>query len=141
MALSGVWLVVLGILAIPSLLLSKRPDAKDLLAKIQPYQGWMGVVSAFWGLWQIISAVLAMGRMLGSVPILWATYLADAVLLAALGILLGVGTAKTFIKEPTAQAKMDEVAAKLAPHQGRLGLVAVCVGLWLVVASLFIWHA
>lgn len=140
MVFSGIWLAVLGVLAVPSLLLAKRPDAKDLLAKIQPYQGWIGVVSACWGIWQIISALLNMG-MIGHWPVLWATYLADAVLLAALGILLGVGTAKTFIKDPTAQAKLDETAARLAPHQGRLGLIAVCVGAWLVVASLFIWHA
>ncbi len=135
---NGIWLALLGILAVPSLLLSKRPDAKEMLAKIQPFQGWMGAISALWGVWGIIQAVLHIGW-LTSWPIFWATWLADSVLLAALGLILGIGTLKTFIKDPTAQAKMDQTLAKLAPHQGRLGLVAVCVGVWMVVST-FLFH-
>ena len=30
---SGIWLVLLGVLAVPSLIIAKRPDAKDMLAK------------------------------------------------------------------------------------------------------------
>jgi hypothetical protein len=135
---NGIWLALLGVLAVPSLILAKRPDAKEMLAKITPYQGWMGAISCLWGIWGIISAVLNLGW-LTAAPIFWITWLADSVLLAALGLILGIGTMKTFIKDPTAQAKMDETLAKLAPHQGRLGLVAVCVGAWMVVAS-FLFH-
>jgi len=130
---NGIWLALLGVLAVPSLILAKKPDAKEMLAKITPYQGWIGAVSALWGVWGIIGAVLNLGW-LTTAPIWWITWLADAVLLAALGLILGIGTLKTFIKDPTAQAKMDETLAKLAPHQGRLGLIAVCVGAWMVVA-------
>lgn len=35
----GITLILLSILAVPSLLLSKRPDARELLEKIEPYQG------------------------------------------------------------------------------------------------------
>jgi hypothetical protein len=135
---NGIWLALLGVLAVPSLLLSRRPDAKEMLAKIQPFQGWMGVVSACWGVFGIISSVLHL-NMIAHWPILWATFLADSVLLAALGFLLGMGTMKMFIKDPTAQAKMDETMTKLAPHQGRLGLIGVGVGVWMVVASL-LWR-
>ena len=58
---------------------------------------------------------------------------------ASLGLLLGVGVLKTFIKDPTAQAKMDQTIAKLAPKQGMLGLIAIGLGIWLVVADLLIW--
>jgi len=135
---NGIWLALLGVLAVPSLLLSKKPDAKEMLAKLAPYQGWMGAVSCLWGIWGIISSVLNLGW-LAHFPIYWVTFLADSILLAALGLILGIGTMKTFIKDPTAQAKMDETLAKLAPHQGRLGLVAVCVGAWMVVSSI-LWH-
>ena len=135
---NGIWLALLGVLAVPSLLLSKKPDAKEMLAKLAPYQGWMGAVSCLWGIWGIISSVLNVGW-LAHFPIYWVTFLADSILLAALGLILGIGTMKTFIKDPTAQAKMDETLAKLAPHQGRLGLVAVCVGAWMVVSSI-LWH-
>ena len=69
-------------------------------------------------------------------PIYWATWLADSVLLAGLGLILGIGVLKTFIKQPQAQAKLDQTLAKIAPHQGRLGLAGVGVGAWMIVASI-----
>lgn len=136
--INGIWLALLGILAVPSLILAKRPDAKEMLGKLAPYQGWMGAVSALWGVWGIISSVLNLGW-LSVAPIYWVTFLADSVLLFALGLILGIGTLKTFIKDPTAQAKMDQTLAKLAPHQGRLGLAGVGLGIWMIVAS-FLFH-
>jgi hypothetical protein len=130
----GIWLAVLGVLGASNLIIAKKPDAEELIAKIAPYQGWIGAVSAIWGIWMIISSVLSIGW-LKVAPIYWATYLADGVLQAALGLLLGIGTLKTFIKEPQAQEKMDQLAARLAPKQGALGLVAIGVGIWMVVAG------
>lgn len=136
--INGIWLALLGILAVPSLLLAKRPDAKELLGKLAPYQGWMGAISAIWGVWGIISSVLNIGW-LTTFPIYWATFLADSLLLTALGLILGIGVMKTFIKAPAAQAKLDETLAKVAPHQGRLGIAGVAVGIWMVVAG-FLFH-
>jgi len=135
---NGLWLVVLGILGAASLIVAKKPNAKELIDKLAPYQGWIGAVSALWGVWGIISAVLNL-RLLGIWPILWVTMLADPVLSVALGLLLGVGVLKGFIKDPTAQAKMDETIVKLAPKQGMLGLVAIGVGIWMILAG-FMWH-
>ena len=132
--IGGIWLFVLGALAAPGLVLAKRPDARELMAKITPYQGWIGAVSAVWGLWGIISSVLHMGSLKHS-PIYWLTVLAVAVVQAALGLLLGVGVMKTFIKNPEAQAKMDQTIVKLQPKQGKLGLVAMCLGVWMVIAG------
>ncbi len=134
MLINGIWLALLGVLAVPSLLLAKRPDAKEMLGKLAPFQGWMGAISAIWGVWGIISSVLNLGW-LTSHPILWVTLLADSVLLAALGLILGIGVMKTFIKAPAAQAKLDQTLAKVAPHQGRLGIAGVAVGIWCVVAG------
>jgi len=115
--IDGIWLALLGILAVPSLVLAKRPDAKQLLGKLAPYQGWMGAISVIWGVWGIIRAVLGLSWMT-TWPVYWATSLADSVLLAALGLILGIGVMKTFIKAPQAQAKLDQTLAKVAPHQG-----------------------
>lgn len=132
--ISGLWLVVLGVLGASSLIIAKKPDAKELIGKLAPYQGWIGAISAVWGVWGVISSILHLGW-LTHWPIYWATYLADAVLLVALGLLLGVGVLKTFIKNAEAQAKMDQTITKLAPHQGRLGLIAIGVGVWMVLAG------
>jgi hypothetical protein len=130
----GVWLFVLGVLGASNLIIARKPDAKELIAKIAPYQGWIGAVSALWGVWGIISAVLNMG-MLASHPIWWITWLATDAILVALGLLLGIGTLKTFIKQPQAVAKMDMMVAKLAPKQGVLGLIGMGLGAWCLVAS------
>jgi hypothetical protein len=130
----GIWLVVLGVLGAASLIVARRPDAKDAIAKLAPYQGWIGAISALWGVWGLVSSVLTI-TWLTAAPILWITNLACAIVLASLGLLLGVGVMKTFIKDPTAQAKMDETITKLSPYQGTLGLVGIGLGIWTTIAS------
>jgi len=132
--ISGIWLALLGVLGASNLIIAKKPDAKELIAKMAPYQGWIGAVSALWGVWGIISSVLNLGW-LSVAPIYWATFLASAVLQFALGLLLGVGVLKTFIKNGDAQKKMDQTIEKLAPKQGVLGLVAIGVGIWMVISG------
>jgi hypothetical protein len=135
---NGLWLAVLGVLGASSIIIAKKPDAKEMIAKLAPYQGWIGAISAIWGVWGVISAVLNLG-ILSHWPILWITMLADAVLQFALGLILGIGTLKTFIKDPTANAKMDQTLQKLLPYQGNLGLLAIGVGIWMVVSG-FLFH-
>ena len=55
---------------------------------------------------------------------------------ALLGFLLGIGILKSFVKDDKANAKADQLIAKLAPHRGTLGLVAIGLGLWGVFRSI-----
>ena len=80
---NGIWLAVLGILGASSLIISRRPDAAQMIAKLAPYQGWIGAVSALWGVWGVISCVLSIAWMT-SYPIFWFTWVADSVLQVAL---------------------------------------------------------
>jgi hypothetical protein len=130
----GLWLAVLGVLGASSLIIAKRPDAKEMIGKLAPYQGWIGAISALWGVWGIISSVLSLG-LLAVWPLLWITLLVAALLQTALGLLLGVGVLKTFIKDAKAHQKMDETIAKLSPYQGTLGLIAIALGLWTVIVG------
>jgi hypothetical protein len=131
---AGIWLMLLGVLAVPSMIIAKKPNAKELIAKIAPYQGWIGAISCLWGVWGIISSVLNLGW-LSTWPLWWGTLLASAIVQFSLGLILGIGTLKTFIKNPQAQAKMDETLAKLTPKQGMLGLFGIGVGIWTIVYS------
>jgi hypothetical protein len=135
---NGLWLAVLGVLAAANLIIAKKPDAKQLIDKLSPYQGWIGAISALWGVWGLISSVLNL-RWLSIVPVFWITFLVNAVLLFALGLLLGVAVLKTFIKQPEAVKRMDELIVRLTPKQGMLGLVAIGVGAWMVVSG-FLWR-
>jgi hypothetical protein len=132
---NGIWLAVLGMLGASGLIIARKPDAKEIIAKLAPYQGWIGAVSALWGAWGIVSAVLHLSW-IAHWPIYWATWLADSALLFSLGLLLGVGVLKTFIRNPQANARMDETIARLTPYQGRLGLAGIALGAWMVVAGL-----
>ncbi len=136
--IAGIWLLVLGVLGASNLIISRKPDAKELIAKVAPYQGWIGAVSAVWGVWIVISAILNLGWLGGGFwsMIWWITYLADGVVQLALGLLLGVGVFKTFVKQPEAVQRMDELVAKLAPFQGTIGLVAIGLGVWVILVPL-----
>ena len=132
--LYGLWLIILGALAVPNLIL-KKPELKPTLDKITPYQGWIGAISALWGLWQLVWSVLNIG-MIQHAFLWWTTLTATNALVLGLGLLLGVGTLKTFTKNQEAQAKLDALVVKLAPYQGNLGIAALILGVWCVVASI-----
>ena len=133
----GLTLIVLSILAVPSLILAKRPDAKELLDKVAPYQGWMGLAFCFWGIWGVISAVLNISY-LTSFPIWWITWVAGSAMEAVLGFILGYGVIAKIVlsKNEEAKKKGEALLAKLAPVQGTLGLIGIGVGAWTIVASI-----
>ena len=134
----GISLVLLSIIAVPSLILSKKPNAKELLEKVAPYQGWIGVVFCFWGIWGIISAFLNMSW-LTSAPIWWITLLAGSIVEAGLGFMLGYGLISEYLaKNEEAKQKAEMIRAKIAPKQGQLGILGLIVGAWMIVAS-FMW--
>lgn len=133
--LSGIWLVVLGILAAPNLIISRKPEAKEIIAKMVPYQGWFGAISAVYG---IIDIIRFLGRLrwFEYIPIGMITFIVGAVVTLALGLLLGIGVIKSFVSSEEAKAKMDEMIARLAPKQGTLGLLGIIIGLWIIVYRL-----
>ncbi len=136
--LDGILLIILGLLAVPSLLLAQKPNAKELFDKIAPYQGLIGLIFAVWGVWSIISAILHLGW-LGISPIYWITYLLVAVVMACLGFILGYGLIQKYAlgKNEKAKEAGEKVLAKLLPFQGTLGIVAIVLGIWMIVSAIF----
>lgn len=132
----GITLILLSIIAVPSLILSRKPNAKELLEKVAPYQGWIGIIFCFWGIWGILQAVLNIGW-LSSAPIWWITLLAGSVAEAGLGFLLGYPLISKFFLSNNAAAreKAEGIRAKVAPRQGQLGILGIVVGTWMIAAS------
>lgn len=132
----GISLILLSIIAVPSLILAKKPNAKELLEKIEPYQGWVGIVFCFWGIWGIITAVLNIGWLTAS-PIWWITFLAGNIVSAVLGFMLGFGLINKYFlsKNDAAKTKAEELRTKIAPKQGKLGIIGIIVGIWMIAAS------
>ena len=108
--LSGIWLAVLGILAAPNLIISKKPEAKEIIAKLVPYQGWIGAVSAVYGIIDIIR-FLGKLRWFDLMPIGFLTWIVGAVLTLALGLLLGIGVIKSFVGGCKGQDGRDDSQA------------------------------
>ncbi len=132
----GITLVFLSIIAVPSLLLSRKPDAKELLEKIEPYQGWIGFAFCLWGIWGVISAILNLGW-LSTNPIWWSTFLIGNAVEAILGFMLGFGLLNKhiFSKNEASKEKAAQLRSKLATKQGKLGVIGLVVGVWMIVAS------
>jgi hypothetical protein len=132
----GITLIILGILASPSLILSRRPDAGKVLGKITPWQGWIGIIFFFWGIWGVISSLLTAWA-IALVPVWWFTLLIGSVMEMVLGFILGYGLIAKYIfsKSETAREKGEAIIAKLAPVQGVIGIIGIIVGIWVIIAS------
>ena len=137
----GITLIILGILAVPSLLLSKRPDAKEVLDQIKPYQGWLGLAFCVWGIIGVVRILLNIG-IFSAIPVWWITVFAASALLALLGFILGYGKINELVlsKNDDAKEKGEQLLAKLTPIQSKLGLAAIAVGIWVIISH-FIYMA
>ncbi len=119
-----------GILAASALILSKKPDAKQLIDKLVPYQAFIGV-----GL--IALGVINFFRMLGyltdffKVNLMAAAALLSMIAVSALlGALFGMPQIIKWIPgESSAEQKALEMTRKIAPFQVMLGLVAMIASL------------
>ena len=129
-------LFVLGFLAVPSLILAKKPNAKELFEKIAPYQGIIGIVGVLWGVWNIIGCIRFVS-LLQLLPVLWILWLVAAVLMVGLGFILGYGLISKVALSKNEQAAASGAALlqKLMPLQGKMGLLAIIVGVALIVAA------
>ncbi len=136
--ITGITLIVLSFIAVPSILLAKKPNAQELLDKITPYQGWIGMVFTFWGIYGVIFSGILGLSWLSDWPIYWVTTLAVNIMQALLGFLLGYGMISKYVfsKNEEAKQKGAQLLAKLAPIQGKLGLAGIFVGIWSIIASI-----
>ncbi len=140
-------LILGGSLAASSLILAKKPDAKALFEKIAPYQGTIGVVMFLWGIWEVLHILLNLDVLkalfggpitLKLTAVVWPV---TAVILLALGFLLGFGMIQAFAgkKSPEMAAKSEQMMKKLAPHQTWLGIVSIACGVWWLLFVLVFW--
>lgn len=127
---SAIIAILGGILAASSLIISKKPNAKELIDKLTPYQGWIGVILTFWGVWGIISSILNIG-LLSTVPLYWSIGLAVSVVTFIVGFLLGYGLISKYLleKNDAAKAKEQELRLKLVKYQVPSGIILIILGI------------
>lgn len=125
----GLTTIAGGILAASALIIARKPNAKDLIDKLTPYQGWLGVGLFFWGIWNVIQCVLSVG-LVSQQPLIWLVCTAVSSADLVVGFLLGFAliTKYTLGSSPTAQIRGQHIRARLAAFQGPIGLVAIAAG-------------
>lgn len=127
---TSVAIILAGILGAAGIIAAKKPDAQQMIDKLTPYQGIIGVLNFAWGIWFVIYLVLNMGVWLKVVPVRWIIFLATSVAMVLLGFLLGFGLISKYVlsKNPEAMKKGEELRGKLAKFTGPLGVIAIIVG-------------
>ena len=124
-----------GLLGAANLIVAKKPNAKELIDKLTPYQGWIGVVLVVWGVIDAIRVV----RFLGAMSSGWMVIaILTALTELGLGFLLGYGLISKYVlsKSPQALEKGQLLRAKLAVYQGPLGLTAIVLAILFAVMNL-----
>jgi hypothetical protein len=135
---AGLITIAGGILAASALIIARKPNAKDLIDRITPYQGWIGIVMFLWGVWGLLDCLRSL-ELLTARPLFWLFWLACGVADLVVGFLLGFGLLTRYVlgRSATAQARGQQLRVKLAAYQGVFGLVAIAMGslyiVWLYV--------
>ncbi|MEI6866066.1 hypothetical protein [Flavicella sp.] len=121
--ISGIIAILGGLIAASSLIISQKPNAQELLDKLTPYQGWIGVILTFWGTWGIILSVLN----LGNIGISWILYLAVSAVEFIVGFILAYSLISKYLleKNETAKEKGQKLRAKLVVYQVPAGIVSL----------------
>ena len=127
--LGGLITIAGGILAASGFIIKRKPNAQQLIDKLAPYQGWIGLVMFGWGVWETIHSVLGIS-LLSSHPLTWTFWTASGVADLLVGFLLGFGliTHYALSKNPSAMARGQQLRTKLVGIQAPLGAFAVVMG-------------
>ncbi len=121
-----------GILAAASLIIKFKAESKDLIEKITPFQGIVGLVLLGWGVWGLIQLIRAMTH--GVVLVVPTIFVAAQLVV---GFLLSFGLLSQFLfsKSEAAKEKGENIRAKLAGYQGILGLVLIGLSILSLIQS------
>ena len=128
--LFSIFLFVVGAMAVYPAVVQTWPASRQLLDKLMPYQGVIGIVATIWGLISALRLLSWAGSMMHFAPIIWVLSLAGALLAIALGLLFGYSliASNVLSNNPQFQRRGEDIRAKLLARQGPLGWGAMIVG-------------
>jgi hypothetical protein len=131
--LLAVLLIAAGVLAAAPLIVSKQPNAQEAISKLVPYQGIIGIILLFWGLFVLLFRLLSvLGLLLQFAPLTGIGMLLACLVAIALGILLGYALISKYAlsKNVDAARSGEMVRAKLTGIQIPLGIAGIATGIW-----------
>lgn len=137
MLLFALLLIVAGVLAAASLIIQKQPNARDLIAKIVPFQGIIGIILLLWALINLIRVLPYLSPLFQYFPLTALLLLLTLLVAIGLGFLLGYGLISQYALSKNAGAASggQSALAKLAPIQIPLGIIGIVLGIWVLISS------
>src|SRR5437667_4221091 len=79
-----------GLIGASNIIIAKRPNAKDVIDKLVPFQGIIGIVLLLWGLKGVFD-ILRTLNFIHFAPLWWLVFVATVVTVLGLGSLLAYG--------------------------------------------------
>jgi hypothetical protein len=131
-------ILLAGVIAASGLIVAKAANAKDLIAKITPFQGLIGVALLGFGLYDLLTNLDVFKAVLHFKPLLFSlTLLAWFVGSIILGFILGVPQIAAWIPgESNAETKLVDLQKKMLPLQTIFGIVGLVDGVLLLLYQL-----
>jgi hypothetical protein len=135
----GIILLLLagGLLGASSLIVAKKPDAKELLSKLVPYQAGIGVALLVIGILNLLRWIGHITDMFRMAPLAAIALYGSIFVALLLGFLFGMPLIAQWIPgDSPAEHKANEMSKKLAPFQTILGIAAIGLALLLLLFQL-----
>ncbi|MBW2733802.1 MAG: hypothetical protein JRH20_15550 [Deltaproteobacteria bacterium] len=132
--IGGLITIVGGLLAASGFIISRKPNAKELIDKIAPYAGMIGLIMFGWGVWETLSVVRNVS-ILSVAPLRWVFWAGVAAADLLVGFILGFGMISKYMlsKNAAALEKGQRLRTKLVKVQAPLGLFAMVMGVLFIV--------
>ena len=124
--LTVVAMIAGGALAASGLIVARKPNAQEMLAKLSPFQGIIGVVLLVAGALNAINLVRAMSLMFHT-PVWMIVFVVCTCIELGLGFLLAYGLLSQYVFGSSMQAieKSRRIRARLMAYQAPLGLASI----------------
>lgn len=124
-------LLALGMLNASAFVSAKHEKLKDVVIKLTPYEGYIGLAGIAFGLLGVLNSIGNLGY-IGAALLYFLLGLAGALLSIALGALSSAALIKGQLISGNANltAKLDQCLAKIQPHQTNLGLAGIGVAVF-----------
>jgi len=119
--LSSIIAIIGGIIAASSLIVAKKPNSQELIDKLTPYQGWIGIVLLIWSIQGILGAI----RYFSIIGI------ATSAVMFIVGFLLAYGLLSKYLfeKNDTTKEKGLQLRTKLVKYQIPAGVILIVLGI------------
>ena len=128
-------LLLLGILGVAGWLAAQRPDSAPHLARLQGIEPVVGLIGLIWGLFLLLRWITSLG-VFAYAPFYMVIALLVALVMIGLGYLLALPLLRSVLN-PQAQARLDGLAARLAPYKIGFGFAALILFLVVLLRLIF----